>query len=353
MPSVLSGGTSVLVTQAGDEWLALLEALEQPQRTGRIRAVALTSFLGHSPSELDAGGDDLTDELAERVRGWLDLMRSRGVAAVHESLISDGLAARVLSRPQGERLLTDLNHLGQVLHEVAHRESLGLVALLDWLRAERRVADQEQRAHPPARHRREGRPAAHHPRQQGAAVPGRLPSLSCSTAGRATTTEYLFHDGDGRAPSTSAVAAIPPEAAAESAGEELRLTYVALTRAQSQVVTWLAPSWDAGHAGLTRLLFGRNAGEAAVPDTVTRGPGGLRRDGPAPAVAEQGGGVASSRRSRPPTSTHVAMPRPGSARRSGPSTVSVDTAWRRTSYSGLIRAEEQRGHATASTASPR
>ncbi len=49
VPSVLSGGTSVLVTQAGDEWLALLEALEQPQRTGRIRAVALTSFLGHSP----------------------------------------------------------------------------------------------------------------------------------------------------------------------------------------------------------------------------------------------------------------------------------------------------------------
>ena len=52
---MLGGGTSVLVTQAGDEWLALLEALEQPQRTGRIRAVALTSFLGRSPEDSTPG----------------------------------------------------------------------------------------------------------------------------------------------------------------------------------------------------------------------------------------------------------------------------------------------------------
>ena len=144
VPSVVSGGSNVLATEAGDQWLTLLEALEQPQRTGRIRSLGLTAFVGHSPAALDSGGDDLTDELAEQVRGWLDLFRSRGVAAVHESLVAGGLAARVLARPQGERLLTDLDHLGQVLHEVSHREGLGLVALLDWLRTERRVADRSK-----------------------------------------------------------------------------------------------------------------------------------------------------------------------------------------------------------------
>ncbi len=144
VPSVVSGGSNVLATEAGDQWLTLLEALEQPQRTGRIRSLGLTAFVGHSPAALDSGGDDLTDELAEQVRGWLDLFRSRGIAAVHESLVADGLAARVLARPQGERLLTDLDHLGQVLHEVSHREGLGLVALLDWLRTERRVADRSK-----------------------------------------------------------------------------------------------------------------------------------------------------------------------------------------------------------------
>ena len=220
VPSVLSGGTSVLVTQAGDEWLALLEALEQPQRTGRIRAIALTSFLGHSPEELDAGGDDLTDELAEQVRRWLDLMRGRGVAAVHESLISNGLAARVLARPQGERLLTDLNHLGQVLHEVAHRENLGLVALLGWLRAERRVAaksnERTRRLDTDAKavqlitiHGSKG--------QQYPVV--YLPELFNCWPGK--DTEHLFHDDRGRRTLDIGGVGTPPQALAESAGEEL------------------------------------------------------------------------------------------------------------------------------------
>ena len=90
-----------------------------------MRSVALTPFVGLTAEELDAGGDDLTDDTAERVRRWLDMLRSRGIAAVHEAIVADGLAARVLARPDGERLLTDLTHLGQVLHEVSHRERLG------------------------------------------------------------------------------------------------------------------------------------------------------------------------------------------------------------------------------------
>ena len=343
VPSVVTGGASVLVTQAGDEWLALLEALEQPQRTGRIRSVALTSFLGVSPRDLDAGGDNLTDDLAEQVRQWLDLMRSRGVAAVHESLISAGLAERVLSRPDGERLLTDLNHLGQVLHEVAHRQGLGLVALLGWLRAERRVAaksnERTRRLDTDAKavqlvtiHGSKG--------QQYPVV--YLPELfNCWLA---KPTEYLFHEGDERRLDVGG-GAMPKQAAAEDAGEELRLTYVALTRAQSQVVTWFAPSWDAGNAGLTRLLFGRNEGEASVPDTVDRGPSDFEVLAQLTAWAERGAlslelsEVAASPTTVPPGAA------PALAARSFDR--GVDTAWRRTSYSGLIRAEEQSAAATA------
>jgi exodeoxyribonuclease V beta subunit len=124
IPSVVSGGTSVLLTEAGADWLVLLEALEQPHRSARVRSVALSPFVGLTAEELDAGGDDLTDDVAERVRRWLDMLRGRGIAAVHEAVTADGLAARVLARPDGERLLTDLDHLGQVLHDVQHREAV-------------------------------------------------------------------------------------------------------------------------------------------------------------------------------------------------------------------------------------
>ena len=54
VPSVIAGTGSVFATPAGDDWLVLLEALEQPHRSGRVRAAALTPFLGLTATELAA-----------------------------------------------------------------------------------------------------------------------------------------------------------------------------------------------------------------------------------------------------------------------------------------------------------
>ena len=291
--------------EAGDDWLALLEALEQPHRR-RVRAVALTSFVGETAEPLDAGGDALTDDVAERVRSWLDLFRTRGVAAVHEAVAADGLPGRVLARPDGERLLTDLDHLGQVLHEAAAPRAA---------RAARPCSSgcatsAATRSRPAERTRRLDTDAArradrHHPRQQGPAVPRRLPAALLrllrrpTTPSRSSTTTRARTLDVGGAGRPTAARAGP----AEDAGEELRLTYVALTRAQSQVVTWWAPSRNAANSGLTRLLFGRTAGEAAVPDRVAGARPTSRRSPRSPQWQARGalrarGGRARRRRRR-------------------------------------------------------
>ena len=131
---MIAGGGSVFATPAAVEWLTLLEALEQPHRSARVRSAALTCFLGHTAAELDAGGEDLTDEVAERLRGWVELFTTRGVAAVLEAAIVGGLPARVLGEVGGDRRLTDLRHIGEALHEVTLTERHGLVSLLTWLR---------------------------------------------------------------------------------------------------------------------------------------------------------------------------------------------------------------------------
>src|SRR4051794_8617108 len=128
--SVVTSGSSVLLGRAAADWQTLLEAMGQPATTRRIRALGLTAFGGCTPSQLVTEEDDATDRLADSVRGWLDLFRTRGIAAVHEAIVAGGLDARVLAQPEGERLLTDLDHLAQVLHEVARRDRLGLPALL-------------------------------------------------------------------------------------------------------------------------------------------------------------------------------------------------------------------------------
>ncbi|MFC7503697.1 exodeoxyribonuclease V subunit beta, partial [Nocardioides sp. GCM10030258] len=134
VPAVIAGGGSVFATPAATEWLSLLEALEQPHRTPRVRAAALTCFLGYDAAGLAAGGDDLADDLGDRLRSWSEALARRGVAAVLEAATSGGMPARMLARIGGERTLTDVRHIGEVLHEVAQREQMGAVALLAWLR---------------------------------------------------------------------------------------------------------------------------------------------------------------------------------------------------------------------------
>ena len=51
-------------------------------------------------------------------------------------------------------------------------------------------------------------------------------------------------------------------AIAEQRGEDLRLAYVALTRAKHQAVVWWAGSWNSKDSALSRLVFARDAGQA-------------------------------------------------------------------------------------------
>ena len=340
VPAVVAGGGHVLQTPAADDWLALLEAVEQPHRSGRVRAAALTTFFGEDTATLDAGGDGLTDRVADTLRGWGLLLRGRGVAALFEAAEERGLTARVLGATDGERTLTDLRHVAQTLHEQAVRERLGPTALLQWLHEERlRVATSERTR-----------------RLDSDAAAVQVVTIHASKGLQYPVTYLpfvhqkhlfdvdaaLFHDDSGRR--TLDVSGAGPQWRAaqerhrgEEAGEELRELYVALTRAQSQVVTWWAPTASTRDGGLHRMLFGRRPGQAEVPDRWDVG-----KDEHAASVLariEQLGGPAVE----PSVVADVAPPAPPC----GPASFAVrpfhrrvDVDWRRTSYSGLIRVEE-------------
>ncbi|MEZ5094497.1 UvrD-helicase domain-containing protein [Nocardioides sp.] len=340
VPAVLAGGGHVLLTPAADEMVALLEALDQPHQSRRVRAAALTSFFGMTTTDLDERGEDLTDEVADVLRGWALLLRGRGVAALFEAAEERGLTARVLGRTDGERLLTDLRHLAQLLHDVATRERLGLTALLHWLREER-----ERNAPTSERTRRLDSDAAavqivtiH--ASKGLQYPlVYLPFVFEKFLH--TVDQALFHDSGVR---TLDVSGSGPQWSdhvarhrAEEAGEELRELYVALTRAQSQVVAWWAPTANTPDGGLHRLLFGRQPGQPAVPDRMP-----VKDDDYAHQVLrmiEELRGPAYERSvvADPPVVAPAAAPPSLAARVFDRA---IDTDWRRTSYSGLIRVEE-------------
>ena len=137
IPAVYTGDSDVFTSEAAEDWLCLLEAFDQPHRPGMVRAAAATMFFGETAETLAAGGDPLTDRIADTLREWAAHARERGVAAIYEAAQLRGMGDRVLSWEDGERHMTDLAHVTQLLQDVAHRERLSLPGLRDWLRKQR------------------------------------------------------------------------------------------------------------------------------------------------------------------------------------------------------------------------
>ena len=163
----------------------------------------------------------------------------------------------------------------------------------------------------------------------------------------------LYHEPDGTrcldigGSGGPGYAAVTAKGRAEMAGDDIRLTYVALTRAQSQVVAWWAPSWDEVNGGLSRLLRGRVLGQAEVPDSLPPKVDDAAVAGASAASGRRPAVRASSAPSRPPTRPSRRRPRrprtSAYAASTGPSTSTG--AVRPTPR--LIRAAEEAGGVTS------
>jgi exodeoxyribonuclease V beta subunit len=342
IPAVYTGDSDVFGSEAADDWLSLLEAFDQPHRPGVVRAAASTMFFGETAETLAAGGDALTDRIAETLREWAGHARERGVAAIFETAQLRGMGDRVLSWQGGERHMTDLAHMTQLLQEAAHREHYNLPALRDWLRTQR-----EERSGATERNRRLDSDAAAVQIMTVWVSKGlQYPIVYLPFAFNRYVPDQeliLFHDGDTRCLHLGGNdPKVQKLGRAEAASDDSRLTYVALTRAQAQVVAWWSPAHDEPNGGLSRLLRGRRPGESVVPDRCV--PAKISDDDAMVRFREweAAGG--------PVIEESVIAPVPAVALEGPPKNLdarhfhrAIDTAWRRTSYSGLIRVTETTG----------
>ena len=135
VPAVINGAGSVFGTEPALEWLRLLEAIERPSYPPRARSAALTTILGWTTEEVASADDDAWEGVHRRLHHWARVLREKGVASLMEAItLEEGLPARVLAMVDGERRMTDLRHVGELLHAAAMTEQMGATALTAWLR---------------------------------------------------------------------------------------------------------------------------------------------------------------------------------------------------------------------------
>lgn len=364
--AVTSGGSSVLQSQAARDWLAVLEAMAAPHDAGLARSAALTALLGYRAEDLargdtgvlgggsggDLDGADIDDELSWRIHELAEHYTRHGIAAVHEILTVAGLPARTLATVGGERVLTDLTHVAELLDAACRNGRVGVAGLITWLRAQiaapltpgvstrtRRLDSDATAVQLLTVHGSKGLqfPVVYLPtlwdRYDGGSGPP-VPRFHEDPP----TAERCLDVGGSQGPHWAQSQA---RHAREESGESLRLLYVALTRAQSQVVLWWAGTERTTPASpLHRVLFGRQPGQGDIPRQVPiptdveianilsqwEAAGALRVE-PAALAAW----VAPSRAPEPPALAVRTLTR------------SIDHAWRRTSYSALAHPSPQTG----------
>ena len=360
VPVVLSAVSSVFASDAAREWLDLLTALEQPQRGGLARNAALTSFIGWSANELAAADDARQDELGARLRRWAESLTDAGVAALMEAATASGLVERVLARDDGGRDLTDLRHIGQALHQARTEGYAGVSSLVQWL--QHRMAEATGDLDEERSRRLDSDAKAVQVmtiwRAKGLEFPVVYAPFLWDRYTGMKSQVIRLHDEHGArvldvgGPDGPGYAARKAQHQAEDAGESLRLAYVALTRARSQVVMHWAPASNTPGAPLHRLLFGDRSPGGEVPDAVSLPDEKAARQRFHELAAGSGGLVSVEVAGPTSDAPLVARDVPRARLSVREFSRELDRAWRRTSYTGITSGLHEASGAVAAVSEP-
>ena len=222
--------------EALDLW-RVLRAIATPRQSSWMRSALASRLWGLSLSQLPAVLHDEAhaDTLAESCQRWLHQWHKQGVLPMLYSWMHEQhIAARLMAMPQGERRLTNLLHLGELLQE-ASQQVQGPQALLQYL------SDNLQHSH--------DRPEVQKMRLETDAQCIQIITIHKSKGLEYPLVFVPFLGGFSAKEKGSTKATEDDEEAPDltesTVDEDMRLLYVALTRAQRGLWLGLAPTRDA------------------------------------------------------------------------------------------------------------
>lgn len=140
IPSVLLSDESVWHSREARELHTILAAVVEPTREAGVRAALSTEILGATVSQLEAlaQGDREWEYVLLRFARYHERWIHYGFIQMFRTLLlGERVRSRLLSLPDGDRRLTNLLHLAELLHRASTERRLGPAALLRWFVAQR------------------------------------------------------------------------------------------------------------------------------------------------------------------------------------------------------------------------
>lgn len=269
IPAVIYTGESVFTSEEARELERIVQAVSDPSDDGRLRTALATKMLGVTGDELAAlmENEPLWDQWLTRFEEYRLLWSHAGFISMARTLLAREHVKRLLgSFPDGERRVTNLLHVLELLHRASTEEKLGMEGLLGWL-AERRQSVGDV---PPDEHqmRLETDELAVKIVTVHKSKGLEYPIVFCPFLWGDSKSEqpvFAYHPTEEEYCSVVDVSVNPEEAAMECArteqlAENIRLTYVALTRAKNRCYMAWGCIKDSETSALAYLLHGEASG---------------------------------------------------------------------------------------------
>ena len=259
VPCVTRGRDSVFAGDIARDLQVLMHGVLHAESMAKIRAALLTRLGGMRLAELAQLDADpiAAQRISLRFHAWRQHWRRRGVPALIDALIAER-GPVLLADEDGERVLTDLRHLGELLQAQAEA-GMGQGELLAWFAAQRdgsgSGADSEE-----DRESRQLRIESQSPRvrlmtlhaSKGLEFPLVFLPLMSMHEGRAEKGPVALHDEESGGHQLHVDDAARERDAREAQDERFRVLYVALTRAVHACHVYAVPAAEAGSKGRRR-----------------------------------------------------------------------------------------------------
>jgi exodeoxyribonuclease V beta subunit len=140
IPSVLYSTGNLFDTQEAVQMSRVLEGMANVHDERVIRAALATDMMGVSGEAIEELQRDEAgwEAWLIKFREYFEMWGRYGFIRMFRYFLSrEKVRPRLLSLPDGERRLTNVLHLSEVLHQAAIEEKLGMIGLLKWLARQR------------------------------------------------------------------------------------------------------------------------------------------------------------------------------------------------------------------------
>ena len=136
IPSVMRSDASIFATREARELCAVLAAIASPGNEPKVRAALVTDVFGFSGDRIALllEQEPLWEPWLEKFRAFQQCWLERGFMVMAQGLLSrEGVRGRLLAHADGERRLTNLLHCFEILHAASQQRGLGAEGLVTWL----------------------------------------------------------------------------------------------------------------------------------------------------------------------------------------------------------------------------